>query len=63
MYVENYDIPEVMWDIEKIHDWGKRIKNYTEEQKRFYNNLVPKIEELKNIAASTQDWQLLVDKK
>jgi hypothetical protein len=61
--VENYEVPEFLWDIEQISDWTKRIASYSEEQRKFYTQMVPKIQELKNIMKSTNDWSLLVDKK
>ena len=38
-----------MWNWEIVKDWNERIKNYTEEQKRFYNNMIPLFEEVKKI--------------
>lgn len=52
-----------MWEIESISDWSKRTANYTAEQRAFYQNMVPKIQELKNIRDSRDGWNLLVDMK
>lgn len=38
-----------MWDVERVADWSKRIANYSNEQREFYNIMVPKVAELKNI--------------
>lgn len=62
-YVETTVVPKVMWDVETVHDWSKRIANYSAAQREFYNNMVPKIAELKNIVASRDGWNLLVDMK
>jgi hypothetical protein len=43
VFKEDYSIPDYLWNIEKIRDWGIRIQAYTEEQKAFYNDMVPKI--------------------
>ena len=40
-----------------------RTAAYTQEQKDFYNAIVPKITELKGVMASTNSWDLLVDSK
>lgn len=52
-----------MWDIEVIKDWGIRTQAYTDEQKAFYHDMVPKINEMKGIAKSTAGWELVVDSK
>jgi len=52
VYKEDYDIPKTMWDWERIPDWGKRIAAYTDEQKRFYANTVPKFNEMMGVLAS-----------
>ena len=52
-----------MWDVEKVTDWSKRIANYSAEQREFYNTMVPKVAELKNIISSRDGWNLLVDMK
>lgn len=39
--------------MESISDWGFRIQGYNEEQKKFYNNMVPKFNELRSIMASS----------
>lgn len=62
-FVENNEIPNPMWDMETVADWGIRIAAYTADQKEFYNNMVPKINELKGIAKSEQGWDLIVDSK
>ena len=62
-FIETYDVPEVLWDIEKVTDWSKRIANYNAEQREFYNTMVPKLNELKNIMSSSDGWNLLVDMK
>ena len=49
--------------MECVSDWSKRVSNYSEDQRAFYNDMVPKINELKNIVKSQNDWQLLVDIK
>jgi hypothetical protein len=41
-----------MWDMETVVDWGIRIAGYKDSQKEFYNNMVPKLNELKGIAKS-----------
>ena len=63
VFKEDYTIKEYFWDIERIRDWGIRIQSYTDEQKAFYNDMVPKIQELKGIAKSTQKWDLIVESK
>jgi len=60
-YEENYDIPKTLWDWERIPDWQKRLAGYTAEQKKFYENMVPKIQEMKGCLASETGWTLLVD--
>lgn len=30
-YVESYDVPEFLWDIEQVSDWSRRIADYTAE--------------------------------
>lgn len=62
-FVESYDVPEFLWDIEKVTDWSKRIASYNAEQREFYNTMVPKLNELKNIMSSSDGWNLLVDMK
>jgi hypothetical protein len=52
-----------MWDMELVTDWGIRIAAYKDSQKEFYNNMVPKLNELKGIAKSEQGWDLIVDAK
>ena len=52
-----------MWDWEAVDDWQLRIQAYSEEQKQFYNDMVPKIQELKGVAASKTGWDLLVESK
>ena len=52
-----------MWDIEDIKDWGIRTQNYSDEQKAFYHDMVPKITEMKGIAKSSTGWELVVDSK
>ena len=54
-------MPKIMWEIEAVPDWGHRIAAYTEDQKRFYNEMVPKINEIKGIMNSASGWDLLVD--
>ena len=49
--------------MERITDWGVRIAAYTPAQKEFYNDMVPKINELKGIAKSETGWDLIVDSK
>ena len=60
-YVENYDAPKFLWDVERVPDWSRRTAAYNEEQLQFYKTMVPKIQELKNIVASRDGWSLLVD--
>lgn len=62
-FVENYEIQSPKWDMETVIDWGVRIANYDARQKEFYNNMVPKMIELKGIAKSEQGWDLIVDAK
>lgn len=52
-----------MWNWESITDWQVRTQAYTQEQKDFYNSIVPKVQEFKGIMASTGGWDLLVDSK
>jgi hypothetical protein len=61
VYNEDYEIPETMWDWERIPDWGKRIAGYNDEQKKFYANTVPKFNEMMGVLASQNDWTILVD--
>ena len=63
IFKEDYSIPKIMWEIEAVPDWGHRIAAYTEDQKRFYNEMVPKINEIKGIMNSASGWDLLVDSK
>ena len=56
-------MPEQIWDIETVPDWSKRIAHYTDEQRKFYTEMVPKINELKNIMKSTTDWSVILEKK
>jgi hypothetical protein len=49
--------------METVVDWGIRIASYDARQKEFYNNMVPKMMELKGIAKSEQGWDLIVDAK
>lgn len=51
-YNESYEIQSPIWDIEKIADWGRRISKYSEDQKKFYMQMVPKINEFKGIVNS-----------
>jgi glucan phosphoethanolaminetransferase (alkaline phosphatase superfamily) len=30
IYEESYDVPKIMWDVEKISDWSHRVTNYTD---------------------------------
>jgi hypothetical protein len=62
-FVESYEIQNPLWDMETVTDWGVRIAGYDEKQKEFYNNMVPKLNELKGIAKSEQGWDLIVDAK
>jgi hypothetical protein len=62
-FEESYEVPEIKWDIEAISDWGYRIQNYSGEQKQFYMDMVPKINELKGVGESANLWDLLVDSK
>ena len=62
-FVENYEIQMPLWDMENVTDWGIRIAGYDANQKEFYNNMVPKMNELKGIAKSTEGWDLIVDAK
>jgi len=39
------------------------FKLILKSKKTFYNDMVPKIQELKGIAKSTQKWDLIVDSK
>ena len=61
VYTEDYNIVRPTWNWEKINDWGKRIAKYTDKQKKFYSDMVPKIQEMKGIFESDQGWTLLVD--
>ena len=63
IYEETYDVPKVFWDVEAVEDWGARIEAYTDAQKQFYLDHVPKIQEMKGVAKSTNGWDLLVDNK
>lgn len=31
VFAESYDVPKVLWDIEKVADWSKRIASYSAE--------------------------------
>lgn len=63
IYDENYDVPKIMWDIEKISDWSHRVTNYNEKQKEFYQSMVPKIQELKAICFSKDGWDVLLENR
>lgn len=63
VYKEDYELQKPFWTWEAINDWQKRIKGYTDEQKKFYNDMVPKIGELKNLIASDQGWEVLAESK
>jgi len=52
-----------MWEWEAVPDWQERIQDYTPEQKTFYNDMVPKIDEFKGVIASKQGWDILNDDK
>lgn len=60
-FVEDYTTPKFMWDVESIPDWSKRTAAYNREQLEFYQTMVPKIQELKNIVTSKDGWTVLVD--
>ena len=30
IYEENYEVPKIMWDVEKISDWSHRVTNYNQ---------------------------------
>jgi hypothetical protein len=62
-FVENYDLQKIMWEWEAVTDWQERIQDYTDQQKTFYNDMVPKIEEFKGVIASKQGWEVLNDDK
>ena len=61
--MEDFAVPKYNWDIEAVSDWGKRIAAYTPQQRKFYNEMVPRMAELKNIMNSKDGWSLLVDSK
>ena len=61
VFKEDNEIPKIMWDFETITDWSERIANYTPQQRQFYETMVPKINELKNIMNSNSDWSVLVE--
>ena len=41
-YVENYECPKHLWNWEQITDWKKRIAAYDDQQKKFYQDMVPR---------------------
>lgn len=63
MYEESYEIIRPLWHWEKISDWSKRIAKYTDAQKQFYTDMVPKLQEMKGILKSDQGWNLLLDSR
>lgn len=63
VFKEDNTVPKIMWEIEAVPDWGHRLAAYTADQKRFYNEMVPKINEIKGIMNSASGWDLLVDSK
>ena len=62
-YVEDNTIQRPLWNWEAISDWGQRIAKYDAEQKKFYNFMVPKIQEIKGLIMNSTGWDLLVDSK
>lgn len=65
VYKEDYEVPPFLWNWEVITEWKKRIEKYTDQQKKFYSDMVPRIHELTNVIESPSDlgWTLLADDK
>lgn len=57
-YVESFEVPKIFWNWERIKDWDKRTKNYTQQQKEFYKFMAPKFQELKDVTTSP-GWTVL----
>ena len=51
---------EPEWELEKVENWSKRIANYSEPQKAFYQRMIPKLDTLSKIKNSTDNWRSLV---
>jgi hypothetical protein len=60
-YEESYEIQNPIWDWEKVTDWKKRIAKYTDQQKKFYTDMMPKVQEFKGVFTSENGWSTLVD--
>lgn len=60
-YEEDYTVPEFLWDWECVTDWKRRISKYTDQQKRFYTDMVPRFQEIRNVIESPSDngWAVL----
>ena len=53
-----------LWNIERISDWDSRIAHYPDNIKRFYHKMIPKVQELKDMANIDDGWSNMVrDKK
>lgn len=62
IFQESFEIPKVNWDWEVVTDWSKRIQNYSEDQKRFYAQMLVKLEEVKEIQNSVEGWSTVETK-
>lgn len=61
MFEESYELQPSLWTWEKVVDWKKRIARYTDEQKKFYMDIMPKVQEFKGVFESDHGWTLVVD--
>lgn len=48
---------------ERVKDFNFRIQNYSEAQKKFYNYMVPKFQEVRDVKAETEGWTVLETKE
>lgn len=54
---ESYEIPKIQWDVEIVTNWDQRTKHYKDDrQKRFYQFMVPKFQEMKEVFMSNDGW-------
>ena len=58
---DDFTIPEFIWDIEHVPDYEKRMESYSEEKKKFFRDIFPKVDLLKRLMAENEGWEVLVD--
>ena len=44
-----------------VNDWKKRIAKYDDKQKKFYENMIIKINEMKGVLVSKSGWTQLYE--